>query len=132
MFIDVNLGGVSEPQPVAENRYLLRVVNVQSKTSNNSGAPMIQVMHEVDGQPDAAPIFHYLVLPKEDDEPDKAQFKLLNIKRYLHMAGIPFGDNGFNQEDLMGAEFEADVTFESGDGERPPSNQIKLSRLPAE
>lgn len=132
MFISANLGGVNEPQPIAEGRNLLRVVNVQSKTSRNSGAPMIQVMHEVDGEPDAAPIFHHLVLPKDDDEPDKVQFKLLNIKRYLHMAGIPFSEDGFNQEDLMGAEFEADVTFESGDGERPPSNQIQVPRLPAE
>lgn len=133
MFVNVNLGAdVQEAVPAPEGRYLLRVVNVQSKESRNTGAPMIQVMHEIDGHPQYAPVFQYLVLPKEDDEEKSINFKLLQIKRYLNMAGIPFGADGFNQEDLMGAELEANLTFDAGDGERPPSNQIQMDRLPRE
>lgn len=132
MFVNVNLGkDVQEAVPAPEGRYLLRVVNVQSKESR-AGSPMVQVMHEIDGHPECAPVFQHLVLPKEDDEEKSINFKLLQIKRYLNMAQIPFGADGFNQEDLMGAEIEANLTFDSGDGERPPSNQIQLDRLPRE
>lgn len=133
-FINVNLGeGVKEPEVAPEGNYLLRVANVQHKEAKSSGAPMIVVAHEIDGHPEYAPVYQNIVLPKEDDEADKVNFKLLNLKRYLHLAGVPFDEGGFEDSDLMGAEFEASVTVRTDEsGQYGPQNELVVPRLPRE
>lgn len=132
-FIKANLGEVQEPETAPEGRYVLRVQNVQHKEARSSGAPMIVVVHEIDGHPEYAPVYHNIVLPKDDDEADKVNFKLLNLKRYLHLADIPFDEGGFEDSDLMGAEFEASLSVRVDEsGQYPPQNEIQLPRLPKE
>jgi len=134
-YINVNLGEeVHEDQPVEEGSYTLIVNTVEEGEAKKSGAPMIKLTHQIDGHPDAALVYHNLVLPKEDDEDKAIRFKNLMLKRYLVLAGADFESDGFNMDDLQGMAFEAYLTKEqidSDDPSAPPQfrNSIVVPRL---
>jgi hypothetical protein len=96
---------------------------------------MVTVMHEIEGHPDAMPIYHYLPLPSMEDEPKSRNFKKLSLRRYLTMAGADFDlAEGFNSEDLYGLSFDAYLTKEEIDQEdktAPPvfRNTIRVPKL---
>lgn len=129
-FITVGLGeGVKEPEALPEAKYALQIADVQTGAAK-SGAPMFTLIINFLEFPDAPSIWHYVVLPKEDDDEKAVSFKLLNLKRFLTVVGIPFSDEGFNDEDLMGAMFDCDV----GVGEPTPEypdlkNELRLPKL---
>ncbi len=128
----VNLKGldsVSEPKPVPEGTYTLRVVNVQTYTKEDTGRTVTKIVHEIDGHPDAAPVTLFLVHPKEDDDPGQNQRRLLDFKRYLTLAGVPFDESGFTEEDLYGATFEAYLRLGEPDQNGTQYNEIRLPRL---
>lgn len=134
-FIQMNLGdNVAEPEAVDEGTYDLIIAAVTEKESKNTGAPMLEIVHEIQGVDNASPIYHYLVMPKEGDEEKTVNFKLLNLKRYLTMAGIPFDNGGFEVEDFFGASFSAFIVKEEMEQEDPSAdpqfrNSIKVPRL---
>jgi hypothetical protein len=131
-FIDLgtDLGDIEEAKAVPPGRYDLRVVQVKNEPSKTSGKPMVSLLHEIIGHPEAAPVSYYLSLPTEGDEPKARTFKLLNIRRYLSQFNTPFETNGFNEEDLYGAEGNVQLGMSEPTEQYPiPRNEMQLDRL---
>lgn len=109
-FIEVALDeSVKERSAVPEARYPLVVLDFSDKESGK-GSAMLTIVHEIEGEPDAAPVKHWITLPTKGDDADTIRMKQLGMKRYLTMAGIPFEENGFDTDDLIGASFDADLS----------------------
>lgn len=134
-FISVDLGDdIQEDKPVDEDNYTLTINTAEETESKRSGAAMIVITHSIDGHPDAALVYHNMVLPKEDDDEKVRRFKLLNIKRYLALVGIEFDPNGFDADELVGMSFDAYLTKDEIEQEDPNAapryrNSIAVPRL---
>lgn len=66
-----------------------------------------------DGQPELQPFSHWVTLPVPLDDPDKQQGKIRRLKRFLMLTNTPFDQNGFEEDDLVGATFSGRVTQET-------------------
>jgi len=132
-FIELaGLGEAKEPAVQPEGKYFFTVVDVFQYTKEETGNEVIRVKHAIDGVPDAMPVTHWLSLPGPNDEQDKVSIKILMLKRYLNAAGIPFEANGFNKEDLYGANFESEMTLSEPNDQGTQFNNLRLPRLPYE
>lgn len=127
MFINMNLGAVSEPKPVASGRYGLTI----SQAKYREEKPDIELSIGIDGHIEAPNVRHWISLPKKDDDASKAQFKQLMLKRFLKMFSIPYNETeGFNVEDFVGchcasAQIRLGEPNESGD----VYNELQLDKM---
>lgn len=139
-FINVNFDDAVEANAVPEGRYDLQIVQAEVKqTGPNSTNPgRDQLVFSIgfqDTELNAPNIRHFVSLPHPDDEPDKARFKALNLKRFLVAFEVPFESNGI---DLEAITFEAlgktasnvHVTQEAGQDGTSVYNRINLPKLP--
>jgi hypothetical protein len=132
MFVGMKLGEVTEPKPVPDGRYKLRILDAEVKDPKEPGKG--QTIHVNIGfvdHPTAPNIRHFLSLPKAGEEPGKSQFKALMLKRFLTQFGIQHGDEGFNVEDLHGAEADAMVSSTSPDDNESGAiyNRLQVDKL---
>ena len=106
-FIEMGLGDdIKEPAAVDEGNYMLTVVSATEEISQNSGNPMIKIVHDIDGVDDADGVFVYLPLPTSEDDSETRKNKQRKIKRYLTLANIEYIEGGFELDDFFGARFE--------------------------
>jgi len=121
-FIDLgaNLDDIPDSNPVPEGNYDLIVEGSKLKLDNMC----INVWLSIEGEPEAATVFHNLSLPKTDDEDEKKKNKLRFLKAFMQKFTIPYGDNGFNEEDLIGARANCHLVQDEYNGRI--SNKIKL------
>lgn len=139
-FIQINLGDdVKEAGVADEGTYSLTASFVAERESKNTGRPMIVVGHVINGEADIAPIYKYLNLPQEGDEPSTVKMFELEIKRYLTMIGLEYDPTGFDSDLIYGQDFEAYVTKDEilddeGNPKNPPDfrNNISVPKLAAE
>lgn len=101
-FIEVPIADGVEKSAVPEGAYQVVIAKVDPYRSD-AGNDSIRCILEIEGQPEAAAVFHYLSLPNDTDESDKRNTKLVMMKQFLEIMGVPFEGNGFNTEDLLGA-----------------------------
>jgi hypothetical protein len=128
-FINVDLGDVKEVEAVAEGEYDLRVVKAEdgeSKAGNQMTSVLIRI--EDAAIPNPAPVRHWLTYPSTDTPADQRQMRLLDIKRFLHMFGVPMEKGGFDSQDLVGATARCYLSQEEGD-DGNVYNRLKLPRL---
>lgn len=127
-FIDMDLGGnVAEPKPVAAGRYPL----VITEATYNGDKNYVKVSIAVDGRTDVPNFNHFISLPKKDDEPSKAEFKRLMMKRFLVQFNIPFDDNGFELTDFHGARADGNLALTEPDKQSGAVyNNLNVDRLP--
>ena len=130
MFINMNLGAVTEPKPVASGRYGLTIATAKYREEK----PDIELSIGIDGHIEAPNIRHWISLPKKDDEPSKAQFKQLMLKRFLKMFGIPYDEaQGFNTDDFAGAHCaSAQVKLGEPNDSGNVYNELALDKMPNE
>ncbi|KKL67675.1 hypothetical protein LCGC14_2132590 [marine sediment metagenome] len=138
-FIDMGkeFGNVKEVPLAPEAEYDLRVTDVEEPP----GKSYVQATIEITGT-DFKNFNHFVNLPnKEKDdrtdeeksrEPGTTAFnKMIFVKRFLVLFGIPFEKNGFNPKDFLGATARAGLTQSvSQNGMR--NNNISLPPLPEE
>lgn len=130
-FIEMAMDEIKEATVVPEGTYDLRIKRADIKPSKNKpGAINVVVILEIDGEPDAENIFHYISLPNSDDEEKSKNFKALQMKRFLHWFKIPFDSNGFSLEDFAGATARLPLLVDSYEGRT--SNKLDLPRIPDE
>ncbi len=132
----LNVGGLAdaqEPELIPDSRTHLRVANVHTYQKEDSGRTITRIIHKVEDErfPNAADIPYWMSYPMEGDSDNAVKIMTLNIKRYLTMAGVPFENNGFNEEDLYGAEFDANVVQQEDDA-GVMRNNIILDRIASE
>lgn len=130
-FIEMAMDEIKEATVVPEGTYDLRIKRADPKPSKkNPDATNIVVILEIDGEPDAEDIFHYIALPHPSDEDKSRNFKGLQMKRFLHWFKIPFDSNGFSVEDFPGATARLPVMVDEYEGRT--KNVIDLPRIPDE
>ncbi len=127
------LGDAKEPQLLPETKTTLLVEDVHTYESDK-GRTITRLRHNVEDEryPDCNAVMHWLSHPMGDDEPETAKLLTRGIKRYLVMAGIPFEAEGFSEEDLYGASFEANVIQDENEESGEIFNKIVVPRLPEE
>ena len=125
------LGDAKEPQLLPECKTTLVVADVHSYQSDKNGRTICRIRHDVQDErfDEANNIMHWLSFPMEEDEPETVKLLVRGLKRYLVMAGITFEAEGFNEEDLYGATFEAQILQEESEESGEIFNKIKLPRL---
>lgn len=111
--IPINLNDIQEPKPVPVGRYELMVTNAEVQQSKNN-KPQFRVSIGIEGHDDAPNISHYISLPMEGDEPNKAMFKALMLKRFLTLFGQTIPSNGIDTEAMAMAMVGARATAEVG------------------
>jgi len=128
-FIDMpGLNDVKEKYAVAEGPYDLTVIS--AKISEKEGKMSVQCILEIEGQPEAANVFHYLSIPGGDDDAEKKQTKMLFLKRFCNQFGIVL-DNGLETEQIVGARATAcKLTTEEYNGQL--NNKFNPNQLPHE
>jgi len=109
--LDYNLDEVPEQHPVEDGEYTLRIVKATLKKSKKN-QDMIENMLTVEGESDAPPIFHYVMLPDDsaDDEATKNN-KLRRLRTFCQCFGIDYS-NGIDVEAFKGETGEAIIKTE--------------------
>lgn len=126
MFIEMNLGGVAEPKPVAPGRYALTIADAKYREAKGD----IQVSIGIDGHLDAPNVSHYISFPKKDDDAGKAAFKKLMLKRFLVQFNISHDDaSGFDVADFLGATADAQLSLSEPDDSGNVYNRLALEKL---
>ena len=128
-FIKLALDDAKEPEPVGEGMYDLRITKAQD-TESKKGNPMTVITIRVEdaGIKNPSPIVHYMTYPDEDLPDEQKNFRLLDIKRFLSVFGIPFDPHGFDTDGLVGATGRAMVIQEEGQ-DNIMRNKLRLPRL---
>lgn len=126
-FIKVPLGDAAEPEAVPADEYDLRIVSHREKESRNGNA-MTQVTIAIeDANYPNASVFNFFIMHVQPGD-DNFEFMNLNNARFLQLFGIPYDENGFDDEDLVGATARASLTLDTGD-DGVKRNSIVLPRL---
>lgn len=135
MFINMKLGDVTEPKAVPAGRYGLTVTTAEKRNAKEAGkGDNIEVNIGIDGHLDAPNVRHFISLPHPNDDPKKANFKMLMLKRFLVQFGIPHNDDGFAVEDFAGATAQGELGLSDPEESKSGDiyNRLKLDRLPTE
>lgn len=142
--LGANLDDVPEEQPPSEGLHKLTVVSKEVGRNKDDTRDQIRVAVRCDDEPDTSLIFNYLTFPNEDDfraaeegeEKAKQRVTLMlrSTKRFLHCFGIEWDAEGFDPDELDGAQGECRVYMrpneEDPDGEGFPT--LRLPRIPGE
>ena len=91
----------------------------------------------IEGHDEAPPVWHYIGLPGEGDEPNTANFKGLLLRRFLSLFKIPYSPEGFDTEklamEMVGASANTEVTVETrGDSDEITFNGIRIPKVRGE
>ncbi|PCJ26734.1 MAG: hypothetical protein COA94_04875 [Rickettsiales bacterium] len=131
-FIQVNLDEtIKERSAVPAGAFDLVISDVSDKPAN-SGSAMLTITHAIDGDDDAMPVKHWITLPTKGDDADTVRQKSLGLKRYLEVAGIDYGEEGFDTDVLYGHAFSCSVTNELVDTDKdgnPIDSPYEVNRL---
>lgn len=115
-----------------EGEYRVVVAKVEDKPTKR-GDPMDVLTLRIVGEDGAySPFRHYVTYPKEGDEPDRVAMKVREVRRLCHLFGVPYTEEGFDPEDLAGAETTARLTvdtYERDDGTTTENNKLVLPRV---
>ena len=124
----INLGQdineIKEPETVPEGMYDLVIEKVMEKKNEQGDLTGLNVILDVSGYVDAAPVFHHVSLPHEDDDEDKTAFKLRFLKKFLDAFIIPFTKKGFDMVDFAGATGKVKLILDEYQG--TINNKIKI------
>ncbi len=100
-FINIdNLENVSELETAPEGTYDLLVSKVEEKEDKNGKAYLMFTLEFMD-HPEYYSIRHFMFLPSEEDDARRRQSTMVNIKRFLTMAGLGVTNN-FDPQELLG------------------------------
>lgn len=139
-FIPVNFDEAIEAQPASAGTYNLQITSAEvAKTGPNSkvpGSPQFRVSIGFPDEANTPNLTQFISLPNEQDDPDKAQFKVLMLKRFLTLFNVPFASDGIDTEkmamDMVGATARAEVTLTEPDDNGNVYNRLVVPRLRGE
>lgn len=119
---NLDLDNVPELSAVAEGEYEVRILDAGDHVSKTSGQNMIRLVLEIQGEPDAETIYHYVTLPQFDDDERRKNGKLRRIKEFLSAFGF---DKQSDYADWIGATGWALIGSEMDDRTGAPRNNVK-------
>jgi len=131
-FISMNLDDAKESRPVPLGRYDLVIGSCEEVLTKEAQKPQFKCIINIEGHDDAPPVFHHVGIPTPDDEPSKAQFKMLLLKRFLKLFHVSYSAEGFDTEvlamELVGARASS-VELQQSEYNGNLSNTIVVPRL---
>lgn len=129
-FINVAIKDAKESEVVPEGEYDLRIVKSEDKDSK-AGNAMTVVMIQIisDEYPNASPLNHFITYPSENGSEAGNAMKLRDIARFLQTFKIPYTDEGFDTDDLQGAEGTCFLDQEEGQDKNGKANGMMFNRL---
>ena len=118
----LDLDNVPELVAVPEGEYELRIIEASDYVSKTSGQNMIKVVLEIEGEPNAETIYHYITLPQFEDDEKKKNGKLRRIKQFLAAFGI---DQQSEYSEWVGCTGWALLSADPDDRTGMPRNDVK-------
>ena len=100
--LGTDLNEVKEPEAVPEAMYDLVINKVMNKEVNGV-LTGLNVIIGIEGHMDAADVFHHISLPVDDDDEEKAKFKMRFLKKFVTLFSLPFTADGIDPVDFPGA-----------------------------
>lgn len=122
--LDLNLGDVPDLKAIDAGEYELTVTSAK-KDKSKSGNDMLSIVFRVNDVPNTLPIFHYMTLPSEDDDPEIRNSKLRRIKAFYQAFGVDVSSPVDVEEDLPGLTGFALLRFEEATDEFEERNSVK-------
>ena len=130
-FIPINLNEAEEPKPVVHGKYDLVVSACEETLTREQQKPQFKVTILIQGHDDAPPVWHYVGIPGTDEEPDKAKFKALLLRRFLNLFKVSYDPSGFDTEkiamEIVGATANAELQISEYNGNT--SNVLIVPKL---
>ena len=121
---------VQEREVVAEGEYDLRCGNVDHTRQEDENNPRIVVIVNIEGNPDAAPIWHTLWLSNKNSDPERRADNDRANRRFMEVFNIPYEATGFNSDDIPGSVGKCLVVQQEGD-DKVIRNKLRLPYLSA-
>lgn len=139
-FIPVNFDDAVEPQVAPAGRYNLQITECKvTKTGPNSKVPDMPQFRVSIGFPENHEyqnFSQFISIPNEYDEPDKARFKALLIKRFCGLFNVPLQHDGIDLErlpmEMVGATAYAEVGLSDPNDNGDVFNTLKVPKLRGE
>lgn len=119
---DLDLNNVPDLEAVAEGEYELRIMDAGDHVSKTSGQNMIRLVLEIQGEPNAETVYHYLTLPQPDDDEKRANAKKRRLKEFCAAFGI---DQNSDYADWIGLTAWTLVGTEVDDRDGRNRNVVK-------
>lgn len=126
--IPVSLDDIQESKPVPAGTYDL-VITEAVEQNSQAGKPQIRVSIGIEGNTDAPNVSHWISLPAPGDEPGKAKFKLLMLKRFVKMFGIPYSGNELDVTAFAGARAKGELQLSEPDESGNTYNRLFVPRV---
>ena len=130
-FIPMNLDEVQEQKPAPKGTYELMITAAKFQESKTGKPMLVATLGFVDQEINAPVITHYISLPFEGDE--KANFKALMLKRFLHAFGVGYSQEGIDVDslalELVGQVANLEVGFTDPNDSGDVYNNIRVPRL---
>lgn len=129
-FIPVNLNDAQEPKAVPAGRYDVTISSAEEKVSSK-GKPMIRAVLEVEGDYNAQPIFHYIMLPEPGQDKEELDRNMIGLKRFMKAFKIPVNPAGIDT-DLLTMEMpshSANLELKVEEYEGTVSNKLVIPRI---
>lgn len=111
--LDFNLDNVPEQTVADPGEVQLRIAKAEVKEKRDQSGFQICCTLEIEGHPNAAPIFHYLGLPAKADDERQKNNKLRRVKEFCQALGVPT-DNP-NTDDWVGRSCWALIKVETSE-----------------
>ena len=126
MLIPIDVGAAVESKPVPVGTYGLQITDAQ-EVKSQKGKPQFKVSLAIEGHDDAPNVTHFISLPDTADEAGTQKFKVLLLKRFLVMFGLPV-PNAIDTEKMAMGMVGAKAKGELGLSE-PTDNGTVYNRL---
>ena len=139
-FVPIDFNSVEETKPVDAGRYDLIIAACDvTKTGDKSKVPgtdQFKVSIGIEGEDNAPNISHYITLLNGQEEKSSANFKILLLKRFLHLFKIPYDPQGIDLEqiamEMVGCRANAEVSLSEPDDNGNVYNRLVVPRIPNE
>lgn len=131
-FIKTTISDAAESENVPEGEYDLRCIKIDESKKSKKGEHMVKVGIKVEDAeyPNASLINHWLIIPnKKDRDADIYALMQLNNARFLECFNVPYEEDGFDPDDIVGASGRCLVTLGEPNDQDVVFNQLQLPRL---
>lgn len=103
-FIAVNFDDAVEPTIAPQGRYELLITEAKAvetgPNSKNPGSPMLRVSIGFPENVEYQTFNHFIMLPTGDEDKKTLNNRVLGLKRFLVMFGVPFDNHGIDVEQI--------------------------------
>lgn len=133
MFIPINLNEAKELRPVPNAKYDLVITGCDQTETREKKTPQFKIAIAIEGQDTAPNVNHFLGIPSDKDEAGAMSFKILLMKRFLTLFGVPIDPKGFDTDalamEMVGARAKAELTLTEPDDNGNVYNRLEVPKL---